>query len=141
MSNSLLDDFRSEVNLNLACGALADLELPVTGDDGGCPVVVALEHERLSTLLGRIRAVGGFANLFVRGPGRVRMVSVIGDSCAIPVPDDVMTGTDVPGPSATVGIFIDYVERNPNGVAISAAVGHPSCARDARPIELAAAAK
>ena len=121
MSNSLLDDFRSEVNFNLACGALVDLELPVTGDDGGCPVVVALEDERLSTLLGRIRAVGGFANLFVRGPDRVRMVSVIGDSCAIAAPDDVMTGTDAPGPSATVGMFIDHVERNPNGVMISAA--------------------
>ncbi|MCA4754840.1 MULTISPECIES: hypothetical protein [Mycolicibacterium] len=133
-----LDEFRREVNMDLACGSLADQELPVTSDDGGHPVVVALESEQLSILLGRIRAVGGFANLFVRGPRRVRLVSVIGDACAIPTPDDVMTGADAPGPGATVGMFIDYVERNPSGVAISAAVGHPSCARDARPVELAA---
>ncbi|MGV9801348.1 hypothetical protein ACWDTP_25215 [Mycobacterium sp. NPDC003449] len=136
-----LDAFRREVNMNLACGALADIVLPVTDDDGGCPVIVAMEDERLSTLLGRIRAVGGFANLFVRGPQQVRMVSVIGESCAIPVPDDVMTGEDTPGPTATVGMFIDHIERNPNGVAISAAVGHPSCARDARPVEFAEAAQ
>lgn len=136
-----LDAFRREVNMNLAYGALAELELPVTGDDGGCPVVVAMENERLSTLLGRIRAVGGFANLFVRGPQQVRMVSVIDDSCAILDPDDVLTGEDAPGPTATVGIFIDYIERHPNGVAISAAVGHPACARDARPVEFAEAAQ
>jgi len=137
MVNPLLDAFRREVNVNLACGALVDFDLPVTSDHGGHPVVVALEEERVSALLGRIRAVGGFANLFVRGSKQVRMVSVIGDSCAIATPDDVMTGDDVPGPTATVGMFIDYVERNPNGVAISAAVGHPSCARDSRVVEFA----
>lgn len=57
----------SEVNVNLAHGDLADYDLPVTGDDGGFPVVVALESERLSTLSGRLRAVGGYANVFVRG--------------------------------------------------------------------------
>ena len=135
MVSPLLDAFRREVNVNLACGALVDFELPVTSDDGGQPVVVALESERISTLLGRIRAVGGFANLFVRGPSQVRMVSVIGDSCAISTPDDVMTGNDAPGPNATVEMFIDYVERNPNGVMISAAIGHPACARDSRVVE------
>lgn len=137
MVNPQLDAFRREVNINLACGALLDLDLPVTSDEGGYPVVVALEEERLSALLGRIRAVGGFANLFVRGPSQIRMVSVIGDSCAIPIPDDVMVGDEAPGPNSTVGMFIDYVERKPNGVTISAAVGHPACARDSRVVELA----
>lgn len=136
MVNPQLDAFRREVNLNLACGALVDVELPVTSDDGGCPVVVALEEERLSTLLGRIRAVGGFANLFVRGPEQVWMVSVISAACAIRPPGDVMSGDDAPGPNATVGMFIDYVARNPGGVALSAAVGQDACARDARTVEL-----
>lgn len=136
MANPALDAFRLEVNLDLACGALADFDLPVTGDDGGRPVIVALEDERLSMLLGRIRAVGGFANLFVRGPQRVRMVSVIGDACAIPTPDDVMIGTEAPGPTAAVGTFVDYLEKNPSGVTLSAAVGHSACARDPQTVKL-----
>lgn len=134
---SRLDDFRREVNHNLAFGALANVDLPVTGDDGCCPVVVALENERLSVVLGRLRAVGGFANLFVKGKGRVRMASVISAECAISDPDDDMTGDEAPGVNATVGMFLDYLERRPNGVILSAAIGHPACARDAHDVEFA----
>lgn len=137
MHSNALDAFRREVDWQLACGTLADVQLPVTGDNGEFPVVVAFESEQLSTLLGRIRAVGGYANLFVRGDNRVRVVSVVDDTCAIAVPDDVMAGAEAPGPGATVGMFIDYVERNPNGITLAAAVGHPSCARDARTVEFA----
>jgi hypothetical protein len=137
VSESRLDAFRRDVNWHLACGELADFDLPVTDDDGGFPVIVALEDERLSVVLGRLRAVGGFANLFVEGDRRVRMVSVIRTECAIGTPDDVFD-TDTPSATATVGMFLDYVERNPNGVAISTAVaGHPACARDARTVEFA----
>ncbi|ORA19381.1 hypothetical protein [Mycobacterium angelicum] len=117
------------------------MELPVTSDDGGFPVVVALEDERYSVLLGRLRAVGGFANLFVKGvDGRVRTASVIGERCAIPKPDDKMLGPDdSPGADATVGMFFDYLELHPNGVTVSAAVGHAACARDAKTVEFATA--
>lgn len=138
-----LDAFRSEVNVNLAYGALADYDLPVTGDDGGFPVVVALESERLSSLLGRLRAVGGYANLFVRGKAsgqvRIRLVSVVSTSCSIGEPDDLMVGPDAPGPEATVGMFVDYLELRPNGVAISAVVGHEAYARDPQTVEFAGA--
>jgi len=137
MGDSLLDIFRREVNRDLAYGALADMDLPVTSDDGGCPVVVALDHERLSVVLGRLRAVGGFANLFVRGEDCVRLASVIGAECAIPDPDDNMTGDDGPGADATVGMFLDYVARRPNGVMLSEAIGRPACARDAHTVEFA----
>ncbi|SKU56834.1 Uncharacterised protein [Mycobacteroides abscessus subsp. massiliense] len=136
MSMEELDAFRREVNLNIAFGALADIDLPVTSDDGGFPVVVALGGERLSVVLGRLRAVGGYANLIVRGDGQVRMASVIGPECAIGEPDDTMVGDQAPGANATIGMFLDYVQRNPNGVTISAALGHPACARDARSVEL-----
>ncbi|MGW5519360.1 hypothetical protein [Nocardia africana] len=137
MSQSQLDAFRREVNFNLALGALADVDLPVTGDDGGCPVVVALEEEALSTVLGRLRAVGGYANLFVRGADGVRMASVIENVSAIADASDDMTPVgEEPGANATVGIFLDWVERCPNGVKITAAVGQPAYARDARNVDL-----
>ena len=136
-----LDAFRAEVNVNLAYGGLADFALPVTSDDGGFPVVVGLESERMSALLGRIRSVGGYANIFVggefAGQRRVRFVAVVSDACAIPQPDDVMIGAEAPGPGATVGTFVDYLETQPNGVTLSAVVGHPACARDPQIVEFA----
>lgn len=139
MRQSQLDEFRREVNYNLAVGALADFDLPVTSDDGGCPVVVAFEDESLSTVLGRLRAVGGYANLFVRCDEHVRLVSVIDDGAALMEASDDMTGDEGPGPDATVGMFVDWVERCPHGVKISGAVGHPAYARDAQNVELASA--
>ncbi|GAB90141.1 hypothetical protein [Gordonia rhizosphera] len=79
-----LDEFRNQVNWHLACGSVADIAFPVTSHDGGHAVVVALEDETMSSVLGRLRAVGGAANLFVQGEGRVRIVSVIDESCATP---------------------------------------------------------
>jgi hypothetical protein len=37
-------------------------------------------------------------------------------------------------------MFLDYVARWPNGVILSAAIGHPACARDARDVEFARSA-
>lgn len=135
-----LDDFRREVNWNLAVGPLADVGLPVTGDDGGCPVVVALARERLAVVFGRVRAAGGFVNLFVRNDdGSVRMASFIGDDCAISEPGDAMTGRNVPAATATIGMFLDYVALHPRGVVVSVAVGQQARARDAKPVEFARA--
>jgi hypothetical protein len=139
MSQKQHDAFRREVDWNLACGCLAEYELPVTSDEGGHPVVVAFDSERLSVLLGRIRAVGGYANVFVRGRNGVRMASVMSDACAIAEPNDLMTDDDAPGGNATVGAFLDYVSHHPNGVAVSAAVGQPAYARDARVVDFAVA--
>jgi hypothetical protein len=141
-----LDDFRREVNWNLACGALADFELPVTGVDGTFPVVVALEDEPLSIVLGRLRAVGGFANLFVHGDdGRVRLVSVIDQRSAIGEPDDDMSPEgERPGVTATVGMFLDYFTRHPHGVVlatVSPDVKHPALVREAQTVEFAALAQ
>lgn len=131
-----LEQFRREVDVNLERGALVDFKFPVTGDDGSFPIVVAFADEPVSALTERIQAIGGYANVFVKDGQRVRFVSVIEEVCAIADPDDVMVGDDAPGATSTVGMLIDYVERNPRGVVISAALGHPACARDARQVEL-----
>ncbi|CPZ82713.1 Uncharacterised protein [Mycobacteroides abscessus] len=89
MNDARLDVLRRKIDWNLACGALADADLLVTSDDGGFPVVVALEEEPLSILLGRLRAVGGYANLFVEGVnGSVRRVSAIGEVSSLRHADD-----------------------------------------------------
>ncbi len=133
-----LDEFRNEVNWHLACGSAADIALPVTSHEGGCPVVAALEDESMSSVLGRLRAVGGAANLFVQGEDRVRVISVIDESCAIAAPDDDVPGVgEGPAPDASVGMFVDYLARRPHGVAISGALGHPARARDPQVVQFA----
>ncbi|WP_143119608.1 hypothetical protein [Mycobacterium avium] len=134
-----LDRFRQEVDWNLAVGALADVDLPVTDDDGASPVVVAFDDERYAVLLGRVRAVGGYANVFVKGPRGVRAIAVIRNECAVGDAGEQMLGAESPDANATVGMFLDYVELQPNGVAVSAAVGQPACARDARPVDFVTA--
>jgi hypothetical protein len=113
---------------------------PVTGADGTFPDVVALENEPLSILLGRLRAIGGFANLFVRGKGRrVYLVSVIDQRSAIVDADDDMSPKgEQPGAGATVGMFLDYLKQCPRGVVLSAVnVNRRALARDARTVEFA----
>lgn len=128
-----LDRLRHEVNINLAFGAVSDLEL-VTNDVGDCPVVVALDSEPLSIVLGRLRAVGGYGTVFSRGEHGVRVLSMLREACAISEPEDPLAL----GPGAEFGMFIDYVAHRPGGVAISAAFDQPAKAKDARLVDLAA---
>ena len=126
--NDQLTEFRHAINQAITRGELA---LPVVGNDGIPMVIVALEDEPLFVLLGRLRAVGGNANLFVRGTGRIRRVSVIDQLSAVTVPDEHMTGDERPDPMASVGMFLDYLERRPNGVVLSVVnPASPAVARD-----------
>ena len=69
-----LDWFRRQINRALALGTMGDFDLPVSTEDGSCPVVVALEDEPISVVLDRLTAVGGHANLFVGGTSEVRVL-------------------------------------------------------------------
>jgi hypothetical protein len=129
-----LDQFRREIDCNLAFGALQDFTLPVTDD--GHPVVVALAYETVATLTARVLATGGYANLFVKDGPRTRFAAFVDETCAVGEADTTMIGDEAPSASSTVGMFLDYVERHPNGVTISAVLGHPAWVRDARQVEL-----
>lgn len=107
--------FRSAVNRMLARG---DIDLPVVDATGSHPVVFALAEDRLFTLLGRLRNMGGYANVFVKCGDGIRRVSVMDARSAIPIPDDDMSG-EPPGPMASVGMFLDYLALRPNGVVLS----------------------
>lgn len=129
MSESVLDEFRRSINLNLAIGALAGEELPVVDNTGRHPVVAALGEERLAVLLRRVENVGGYANVFVLTDDAVRMVPFIDASCAIDASaaEDLSADDSRPGIDATVGMFVDYLELKPNGIRL------PSRIDDERP--------
>jgi hypothetical protein len=48
----------------------------------------------------------------------------------------ISTSQPAPWRTTTVGMFLDYVARRPNGVLLSA-LGHPAWARDAHIVEFA----
>ena len=109
-----LVEFRSTINRMLARG---ELELPVVNTDGKHLVVFASADDPLFALLAQLRNVGGYANVFVKDGDRIRRMTVMDSASAIPVPDDDLT--DVPlGPRASVGMFLDYLATQPNGVVL-----------------------
>lgn len=128
--NAELVEFRSSVNRMISRG---NVELPVVDVSGGRPLVFALGSEPLFTLLGRLRHIGGFANVFVKDGDRIRQISVVNSACAIPTPDEDMTD-DAPDPLASVGIFLDYLATQPNGVVL--AVVNPESRAVARELAL-----
>lgn len=129
-----LEQFRRDVGVYLDRAALTD-ELPVTGDDGSFPIVVAFADEPVSTLFSRIQAAGDYANVFVKDGRDVHSISFVLEACAIGDPDERMVGDEAPSGNSTVGLLLAYVARHPNGVTVSVALGHSACARNARQVE------
>lgn len=134
-----LDHFRKQVTDSLRRGALTHFKLPVTADDGSTPIVVAFAQETVATLTGRVLATGGYANVFVKDGSGVRFAAFVDNTCAIADSDTTMIGDEAPSPTSTVGMLLDYVEQHPNGVTISAELGHPAAVRYAQQVELAPA--
>lgn len=114
-----LDEFRREINLNLAVGALSDTTLEVVDVNGESPVVVALDEERLEVVLRRIQDAGGYANLFVKGEGHVRRASFIDTRSALGADAaEDLTGAMEPSGRSTIGMFLDFAELHPGGVKL-----------------------
>lgn len=114
-----LEDFRGEINRELVFGDLADIDLPVVDDAGECNVVVALADEKLEALNRRITNAGGYANVFVRNGDEVIMLSAVSDSCALSSDATVdMTGERRPSMNSSIGIFIEFVKRQHDGVRL-----------------------
>lgn len=122
-AQSALDTFRQELDLSLAIGALADLKLLVTDRNGEFPVIAALSGERLEVLLGRVRSVGGFANIFVLDQiGEAKRVAYLP---TLPVTEAIggehsldMTGDERPSANATVAVFLEFLALHPEGVLL-----------------------
>lgn len=122
-----LEQFRHEVDYNLMFGSLADSDLPVVDDQGQSNVVVALADEQLVSLFRRIEDADGYANIFVKLDGEVVMLTSLNDTCSLTVDDaEDMTGDERPSLRSSVGIFIDYLRHQENGVRLPAHRGELS---------------
>lgn len=122
-----LEQFRREVNYNLMFGNLADSDLPVVDDLGQSNVVVALAEEQLMSLFRRIEDANGYANIFVKDEGEVVMLTALNDTCSLIAEEaEDMTGNDRPSLLSTVGIFVDYLRHQENGVRLPAHRGEAS---------------
>lgn len=117
-----LSDFWAEVAFNVAFYDLAR----VTNDEGVVGVVSCLDDEPLAAMMSRIEACGGYATVFsLAEDGRVRMVEVIDEACALGQGAEPMLDEDAPAPNATIGLFLDYLETRPHGVVIPQRLGSP----------------
>ena len=128
-----LDQLRHEVNLNLAFGAVSDIDL-VTNDEGHCPSSSHSTASRCRRSWPTARRRRLRHRVLPRQSGRTCRVDA-----SRPVRDPQPADSLIPGPDAEFGMFLDYVARHDDGVCIPAAFDHPAKARDARPVELAEA--
>lgn len=137
-----LDSFRHELNTSLAVGTLSDFELLVTDAAGERQVVVALGHERVEVLFGRLQSVGGYANVFVleklpNAADRVVYVPVMPETSAIHATSaSRMTGDDKPSPNATVSMFLEFLRLKPEGVIVPLELSKQPVIRDSEVREL-----
>lgn len=122
-----LEQFRREVNYNLMFGTLADVDLPVHDDQGQANVVVALAEEQLMSLFRRIDDVDGYANVFVKDEDEVVLLTALNDTCSLVSEEaEDLTGDSRPSLLSTVGIFVDYLRHQKNGVRLPAHRGETS---------------
>lgn len=114
-----LDEFRVELNRELAYGRFAETNL-IVGVDGRAAVVASLDEERLPVLMRRVESVGGFANIFATGPNGIRRIAVLQASDVLDDRgvDDMSGEDEQPSARTTVGMFIDYLEQREHGVML-----------------------
>jgi hypothetical protein len=110
----------------LAARVLHDLavhrrNLPVALPDGTRPIVVALDDERLSSVVRRIKDSGGSANLFVElAHDQVVLLSV---SDSAPDTEHAEVFSDEPmHENVTIGMLATYVSTAPEGVQVTVKV-------------------
>lgn len=111
-----LANFNVEVNENIADGNI-DSVLAAKNADGEYPVVTALGCEPLSLLVERIRALGGVANVFVKGKRGVSFI-IATKPTGKGNPVDLSDIDDWGSGSADIDMFLDYLHMQKDGVII-----------------------
>ena len=109
-----LANFNIEVNENIAAGNVDDV-LAVTNAAGEYPVVAALGCEPLSLLVERVSAIGGIANVFVKGRSGVSMI-VASRPTGEGNPADLSDVDEWKSGESNIDMFLDYLRRQKDGV-------------------------
>lgn len=82
----------------------------------------------MSALIRRVKLAGGHANVFVHRPDGVYSISVLHQDGALSA--DIASPLQVPSKAVTsVGVFVDYLLVNPEGVSLSVVEGWPTPAK------------
>ena len=109
-----LANFNIEVNANIAAGNVDDV-LAVTDENGEYPIVTALGREPVSLLVERVSAIGGRANVFVKGMDRVSFITADryggkGNPADLSDIDEWESG------SSDIDMFLNYLRTQRDGV-------------------------
>ena len=130
-----LQDFEDEILNSVMLGFTTP---KITDDFGNTPIVACLDSEPLYTLTDRVRACGGYATVYsLAENGSVRVLAVSDSACAIAAhPTDMVS--EPPSETAPIGMFIDYVMMQKDGVTLPSVL-HNSCVRSYGRAELVAA--
>lgn len=110
-----LDTFRRSV---LKAVGMSGIDLPVVNDQGQRQIVVALEDEPFNLLTERLKAAGGYANVFILTPKGTVNVTVIKQECSL-MPRSCEHISMPIGTDSSVGMFLEYLEHHPEGVAVT----------------------
>lgn len=109
-----LANFNIEVNANIAAGNV-DGVLTVTNENGEYPIVAALGCEPLSLLVERISALGGNANVFVKGKDGISFIIAeryTGKGHPVDLSDTDEWGSGM----SDIDMFLDYLRLQCDGV-------------------------
>lgn len=108
-----LEQFETEVFYNVMLGIASP---KITDASGSTPIVACLDDEPLSALFDRIRRVNGYATIYsLRYDGTVRVLACLPSTDSLHLDATDMTG-EPPCDTSEVGLFIDYVESQHDGV-------------------------
>lgn len=111
-----LTSFETSLDIAIAAG-MFEQSITVQNQHGAYPIVAALGDEQLYYLNERIRACGGYANVFVLDHDRISVIHSVKMDGVPPEADDF---TDLRNGESSVGMFLAYLKRHPEGVCIPA---------------------
>lgn len=113
-----LDDRRKEFTKSILKSLASHPEnLPVVNDIGRQFIVTAIGEEPMRVLFDRVKAAGGYANVFISTHGRAVLLPFArqegtfarGGETELSMPCDA---------DSTVDMFLDYLRRHPEGTLL-----------------------
>lgn len=121
-----LASFELEVMYNTT---ITDFGVRVTNDEGDTPVLSAVDAEPLGELMADLFRTGGYGTVFVKGPvdsaGSYKVSRLEFVDAVSTLSEDAtdLTGDEAPSSLATVGMLVDFVRTQSEGVRLPLQLG------------------